>query len=262
MLGVSHREFYSRFKVNEKGELVDISTLDPQKLDALVEFYRLKSHRAHSPSMKELYAGIAEDIRIFRNSQRLPERVDAPTVSKFMGIQDVGDFIRRYWKGEVFSDEDEMIGLYRQWKARPTPYQRPSIPPDKIITELPMDSRRKKFSTILSKLAEYYHVRNPSLAIRKDRKMDYYLEYLEGPALIIINAAKLPKSENIFIALLQGFFRHLAKKRAWVFSTDTKEREEEERMIASYTVEKREAELFAARICERLVALRLMKRRE
>jgi len=249
---LSQREFFTRFKVDERGELVDISSLDRQKLDALVEFYRLKSRRAHSASMKELYAGIAEDTRIFRNSRKLPERIDALTFSKFMRIQDVRDFVRRYWNGNVFSDEDETIGLYREWKTRHTPYQRPSVPPDRIITELLRQSRRRRFSSILSKLAQYYHVTNPSLAMRKDRQMDYYLVYYSPAALLFINDAKLPKSENVFIAVLQGFFRHLAKKKTWQFSTN---------MTKSYTIEKKEAELFAKRICERLVALGLMKRR-
>jgi hypothetical protein len=249
---LSNREFFTRFKADEKGGLVDISSLDRQRLDTLVEFYRLKSRRAHTASMKELYAGIAEDIRVFRNSGKLPERIDALTFSKFMRIQDVGDFARRYWNGEVFSDEDETIGFYREWRTRHVPYRRPSIPPDKMITELLRQSRHREFSDILNKLAQYYRVTKPSLAVRTDPEMDYYLEYHSTPALLFVNDAKLPKSENMFVAVLQGFFRHLARKRAWQFSAN---------MVRSYTIEKREAELFAKRICERLVALGLMKTR-
>jgi len=249
---LSDREFFTRFKVDERGKLVDLSSLARQKLEALFEFYRLKSRRAHSASMKELYAGIAEDIRIFRNSGRLPERIDVLTMSKFMRIQDARDFARRYWNGEMFSDEDETIGLYREWRTRHATYRRPSIPPDKMIAELLRHSRHREFSDILNELAQYYEAAKPSLAVRTEPQMDYYLEYHSTPALLFVNDAKLPKPENMFVAVLQGFFRHLAKKRAWRFSAN---------IVKSYTIEKREAELFAKRICERLVALGLMRKR-
>jgi len=246
------REFLARHKVDETGRLIDISSLGPKRLAALSEHYRLKSRRAHSALMKELYAGIAEDVRVFMISGRLPVRIDALTFSKSIRIEDVKDLVRRYWNGRVFSDDDSDIDFYRQWVSRNVPYRRPLIPSDEVIVELHNLSKRENFSRILKNLAQYYRVAAPSLAERADSQMEYYLEYDQSSTLLTINRAKLWGHESLFFAILQGFFRHLAKTMAWQFSED---------MDKSYRIEKGEATRFAKSICERLVTLGLMMRR-
>jgi len=202
--------------------------------------------------MKELYAVIAEDISLFRSTRNLPVRIDALTACTFYGIHNVRHFIRRYWKGRVVSENDSSLDYYREWSSRQSPYQRPSIPSDEVVTNLLDLSVQENGPGIIRKLREYYQVTGPSLISQQHPQMDYYLMYDPISTIMIVNKTKLHSSESVFFAILQGFFRHLAKTRGWRFSKD---------MVKNNKVEKREATLFAKRICERLVELGLMRRK-
>lgn len=127
------------------------------------------------------------------------------------------DLVRRYWSGRIFSEDDSDIDFYREWMSRRVPYDRPSVPSDEVVIELYNLSRQEKFSRILKNPAQYYRVSAPSLressdeVLRRVRSVFHTFDSQQG---------EVEGHENLFFAIVQGFFRHLAKTREWRFSED------------------------------------------
>lgn len=107
MNGPSVRAYW---KVNERDVLVDIRTLPKTKLSVLIEHYGGLFKRARSASMKNLYAGIHEDLTKFRDSGLVP-RSDAFSWTRLMGIQNVRYFMDTYWNGEPFWKDSDKFSL-------------------------------------------------------------------------------------------------------------------------------------------------------
>jgi hypothetical protein len=237
-------------KVDERGQLVDIRTLSKARLSSLIDFYEVLSKRARSVSMKDLYAGIHEDLTKFRNSGLVP-REDALSFARSMGIENVRYFMDTYWHGEPFPKDSgtENRQFFQNILDRNTKYERPAPLSDEAVRQLYRAAdEHQNINQILRELAGDYGVRLPTIVeLEHDLEPEGSLATYDPAAkTIIVNAHLKADTINVLFIIGSCFFQHLSNLRGWRFA-DT--------ILAHLELERKEADAFAESILDRLVQL-------
>ena len=242
----------AKLKVDERGRLVDITTLSPYELRKLIEYYETKLRRAKSSIMKQLYHGILLDLKRYMISGLVPTRVDALTFARYMGIKSVKWFIEYYWKGSCFTPEDPKILYIENFSKRRANYKGVELPPDDLKIEIFKLNDAGQIHMVFKKLAKYYSVPCPTIVEKEDLNLDLAALYDPVTRIIIFNLAKIENSLDKFALSLRTFFQHLSNMKGWRFSED----------IEGHIIqEKIEAKRFCESILEELVRLGYLKKK-
>ena len=250
---------YAYLKVDETGQLIDIRTVTRARLSALIEYYEGLSKRARSAQMKDLYAGIQEDLVKFRDSGLVP-RVDARSWAKAVRIENVRHLMNTYWDGEPFAEGSGIENrlFFQNIRNRKTEYARPPMPSDEVIRHLyRVAVEDRDINGILRELAGSYGVKMPTVA-EAERSFDVesgdYLATYDPASRTLLWRSKL-KTDGINALFIIGscFFQHLSNLMNWRFADE---------ILSHLELERREADAFAESILDRLVLLGYLAKRQ
>jgi hypothetical protein len=249
---------YAYLKVDETGQLIDIRTVTKARLSGLIDYYEGLSKRARSAQMKDLYAGIREDLVKFRDSGLVP-RVDALSWAKAVRIENVRHLMNSYWDGEPFANDSGIENrlFFQNILNRKTEYVRPRMPSDEVIRHLyRVAVEDRDINGILRELARSYGVTPPTVA-EAERSFDEFDDYLatyDPASKTLLWRSKL-KTDGINALFIIGscFFQHLSNLMNWRFADE---------ILSHQELERREADAFAESILDKLVLLGCLAKRQ
>lgn len=245
-------------KVDELGRLVDIRSMSEAKLSGLVAYYGILSKRARSPAMKDLYAGIHEDLTKFLATGLVP-RVDALSFARSVGIQNVRYFMDTYWHGQPFPEDSgtEERQFFQNIQDRDAKYVQLPLPSDETIQRLYQAAvEQRSIHQTLRELVGNYGTRLPTI-VEVDHgpeaePEEYLATYDSAAKSLVVTAELRTDGIRMLFIIASCFFQHLSNVKGWRFSHN---------LHGHMALERKEADTFAESILNRLEQLGYLARR-
>jgi len=249
-----------RFKVNECGELVDITSLSYDKLQRLLAYYEAKLQKARSRDMCVAYEQCIKQIRNFMVDNSIEDRMDVFSVAYQMGLKDVRSMIRTYF-GELRTDREEAIEVVKRYFGkRKEIYGGCDLPSDKVVREifnlLKFERLEKIVLSNIQKAAnafsDAYGIQRPQVKLEPLSPGGTALFYNIEENTIYLYLDRIKGSLELLEMFTKGLFEHLCENRSWKFHSDS---------LKSFELQRRETERYAERFFDRCAAMGLLGRR-
>jgi len=249
-----------RFKVNERGEFVDMRKLSFNELQKLLAYYEGKLKRARSRDMRIAYEQCVKQIRNFMVDNRVEEKMDVFSLAYYMGLTDVRSMIKTY-VGELKTGEEQakdIVKLY--FGKRKEVYGGCDLPSDKVTREifnlLTFEKLEKIVLSNIQKAAnifsDAYDIPQPQVKLEPISPGETALFYNIDEKTIYLYLDRIKGSLGLLEFVIKGLFEHLCENRSWKFHSDP---------LKSFELQRRETERYAERFFDRCAAMGLLRRK-
>lgn len=249
-----------RFKVNERGELVDITNLSFDKLQRLLAYYEGKLRNARSQDMRIAYEQCVKQIRNFMVDNRVEDGMDIFSLAYQMGLKDIRSMIKTYF-GRLKTQEEMAKDIIKQFfERRKEIYGGCDLPGDKIIKEifnlLKIDKLENLVLSNIQKAAnifsDAYGIPTPQVKLESHSRMEIALFYDIDKKTIHLYLDRITGSLALIEFMIKGLFEHLCENQSWKFHKDP---------LRSFELQRQETDRYAERFFDRCSAMGLLRRR-
>jgi len=250
-----------RFKVNERGELVDMRNLSFDQLQKLLAYYEGRLKRARSRDMRIAYEQCVKQIRDFMVDNRVEDRMDIFSIAYQMGLKDVRSMIKTYL-GELRTEEEQARDIVKRYfEKRKEIYGGCDLPSDNVIREifnlLTFEKLEKIVLSNVQKAAnifsDAYSIPQPQVKLEPLSPGERALFYNIDEKAIYLYLDRINESLALLGFMITGLFEHLCENRSWKFHSDP---------LKSFELQRKETERYTERFFDRCVAMGLLQRRE
>jgi hypothetical protein len=253
-------EEMGRFKVNERGELVDIKKLSFDELQKLLAYYEGKLKRARSRDIRIAYEQCVKQIRNFMVDNRVEDRMDIFSLAYQMGLTDVRSMIKTYF-GELKTEEEQARNFVKRYfEKRKEIYGGCDLPSDKVIREifnlLTFEKLEKivlsNIQKVVNIFSDAYDIPQPQVKLEPLSPGEVVLFYNIDDKTIYLYLDRIKGSIGLLELVIKGLFEHLCENRSWKFHSDP---------LKSFELQRRETERYAERFFDRCAAMGLLRRK-
>ncbi len=248
------------FKVNERGELVDIRNLSFDQLPKLLAYYEGKLKRARSRDMRIAYEQCIKQIRNFMVDNRVEDNMDIFSLAYQMGLKDVRSMIKTYL-GKLRTEEETVKDIIKRYfEKRKEIYCGCDLPSGriarKIFNLLTIEKLEKLVLSNIQKAAnifsDAYGIPRPQVKLEPYSPKETALFYNIDEKTIYLYLDRINGSLALLGFMIKGLFEHLCENRSWKFHSHP---------FKSFEIQRRETERYAERFFDRCAAMGLLRRR-
>lgn len=250
-----------RFKVNERGELVDMRNLSFDQLQSLLVYYEGKLERARSRDMRTAYEQCVKQIRNFMVDNIVEDKMDVFSLAHYMGLRDVRTMIKTYL-GRLKTEEEAIKDIIKQrFEKRKEIYYGCDLPNDGIIREIfNLLTMEKLENLVLSNIqkaadvfADDYGIPRPRLKLESHTPSEIAVFYNIDEKTIHLYLDKIKGGLAMLEFMIKGLFEHLCEVQSWRFHRDP---------LKSFELQRKETQRYAERFFDRSTAMGLLKRKK
>lgn len=250
-----------RFKVDERGELVDMRNLSFDQLQNLLVYYEGKLARVRSRDMRIAYEQCVKQIRNFMVDNIVEDNMDVFSLAYHMGLTDVRTMIRTY-VGKLKTEEERIKDMIKErFEKRKEIYCGCDLPNDSIIKKIfDLLTVEKLENLVLSNIqkaadvfADYYNISTPRVKLESQSPSEIAVFYNIDEKTIYIYLDKIKGGLAMLGFMIKGLFEHLCEVQSWKFHKDP---------LKSFELQRKETERYAERFFDRSVAIGLLKRKK
>jgi hypothetical protein len=249
-----------RFKVNERGELVDITMISFDQLQKLLDYYETKLKRARSRDMRIAYEQCVRQIRNFMVDNRVEDGMDIFSLAYYMGLSDLRSMIKTYF-GRLETEEEMAKNVVKRYfEKRREIYSGCDLPSDRIIKEifklLEIEKLEKLQLSNIQKAAnifsDAYGIRRPQVKMEPYSPDERTLFYNIDEKTSYLYLDRVNESLALLGFMITGLFEHLCENRSWKFHSDP---------LKSFELQRQETERYTERFFDRCTAMGLLRRK-
>lgn len=250
-----------RFKVNERGELVDIRNLSFDELQKLLAYYEGKLKRARSRDMRIAYQQCIKQIRNFMIDNRVEDNMDIFSLAYQMGLKDVRSMIKTYF-GKLSTEKESVRDIIKRYfEKRKEIYGGCDLPRGTIVREifnlLTIEKLEKLVLSNIQKganiFSDAYGIPRPQVKLESYNPEETALFYNIDEKTIYLYLDRINGSLALLGSLIKGLFEHLCENQSWKFHSDP---------LKSFELQRRETECHVERFFDRCAAMGLLRRRK
>jgi len=258
-MGPDSREM-GRYKVNERGELVDMRKLSFNELQKLFAYYEGKLKRVRSRDMLIAYEQCVRQIRNFMVDNRVEDGADVFSIAYHLSLKDVRSMIKTYF-GELKTEEEEARDIVKRYfEKRREIYGGCDLPNDKTVREifnlLKFERLEKIVLSNLQRAAnifsDVYDIPPPQVKIEPLSPEKLALFYNIDKKTMYLYLDRIEGYIGLLELVIKGLFEHLCENRSWKFHSDP---------LKSFELQRRETERYAERFFDRCATMGLLRRK-
>jgi len=212
------------FKIDQQGEMTDISKLSRTRLNELLEWYNKKLKNSRSEDMRRAYGYVVEQIHEFTYEGVVSGGPDVFVVCKMMRLTDVRSFIKTYLGRIKTKDEQAEEIIDEHLGSRKNSYHGIELPDDQTVRLFfgyVMKEEPPKLAEAAKLLTEFYGMGNVTVKLLNLPDTTLFYDFDEKQ--IIINPEKIKERISLLDAILTGFFEHMCNIKSWKFGKDLSE---------------------------------------
>lgn len=238
------------FKIDQMGNVVDITTANRDKLLELRDHYKKRYHLSRSKYMRMAYQACVKSIEGYLYDGVI-SGPDVFYIAYKMGLKDVPSMIKRYFVPMKTGNEIAEDAIMRNLRERNIPYEKSRLPTDESIRMMHeyVWHRPPRISDAVRVFCNDFHIPFPNEVKIGTKISPVGAIYNPINGVLTVSLAMPESPLDIWDLLFKVLFEHLCKCEKWSFGENSE---------SAYQTQRQETELFSERSFGRLVRLGLI----